>query len=105
MMVNELQKTSRDLRNISPGGLAKKLQLLSLPSSTIFVKKNKQTKSHENTVISHENKPKLVKNITLKNCVNNCQIQIIASVSSVGTCVQKHWYRIKFRKKTIASKI
>ena len=58
MMVNEPQKTSRDLRNISPGGLAKKLQLLSLPSSTIFVKK---MKSHENTVKSHENKPKIVK--------------------------------------------
>ena len=59
-MVNEPQKTSRDLRNISPGGLAKKLQLLSLPSSTIFVKKNekpwkysekpwKQTKNREKT--------------------------------------------------------
>ena len=62
-------------------------------------------KSHENTVKSHEYKPKIVKNITSKNRVNNCQIQIIASVSSVGTCVQKHWYRIKFRKKTIATKI
>ena len=46
-------------------------------------------KSHENTVKSHEYKPKIVKNITSKNRVNNCQIQIIASVSSVGTCVQK----------------
>ena len=76
MMVNEPQKTSRDLRNISPGGLAKKLQLLSLPSSTLFGKK--KMKSHENTVKSHENKPKIVKKHNIeKPCQqlsnpNNC---------------------------------
>ena len=65
-------------------------------------------KSNENTLKSHENQPKNVKNITSKNLANNCQVQIIASVALV-ICVQKTLISLRFLKKDhrhrIATKI